>query len=74
MLHEASFIADGLGINIYVLCANITFSIYIREQLFVKLEIKDFWTSTCMALNFFFNDKLLLVDIIFNFLQLAFGQ
>lgn len=53
MLHEASFIADGLGINIYVLCANITFSIYIREQLFVKLEIKDFWTSTCMALNFF---------------------
>lgn len=26
MLHEASFIADGLGMNIYVLRTNITFS------------------------------------------------
>lgn len=38
MLHEASFIADGLRINIYVLTANITFSIYIRVELRVKLE------------------------------------
>lgn len=38
MLHEASFIADGLGINIYVLRANITFSICIRIELCAKLE------------------------------------
>jgi len=38
MLYEASFIADGLGINIYVLRANITFNIYIRVESCVKLE------------------------------------
>lgn len=50
MLHEASFIADGLRINIYVLRANITFSIYIRVELCVK-QIRDVWASVCLALS-----------------------
>lgn len=63
MLHEASFIADGLRINIYVLRANITFSIYIRIELCVKLEREIlgisghlfFWPWTFFfSINFYF--------------------
>lgn len=61
MLHEASFIADGLGINLYILRGNITFSIYIRVELYAKLERLGIAGHLLVWPRVFLHDKIYLL-------------